>query len=226
MVFRIIFAFLVLTFLPSCAQLPSADYDIVRAKDSDDPRGHLDLLRQQSEIISGNSFMPSNKVTLLYDGAAAYPAMLAGIRSAKKRIDMESYTFDDVEGDLFARELLKRHAAGVEVNLIYDAWGSLETPTKIFDRLRAHGVHVVEFNPVDPTSVVDTSANHRDHRKLLIIDGKTAYTGGVNVSSVTTTSRPSSDVSCICRPKTRRKINRKITTTHPILIIPSGATRR
>lgn len=171
-------------FLSGCAQLPSVDYDILRAKDGESQTGHLQLMRQQSETISGTPFVDGNKVTLLQDGAATYPAMLAAIASATKRIDMESFIFDEKEGNLFAKALLKRRAAGVEVNLIYDGIGSDDTPPDLFTHLRAKGIHVVEYNPVDPESIIDSSFNHRDHRKLLIVDGRVAFTGGLNVSQL------------------------------------------
>lgn len=176
--------FLVSFIVTGCAQLPDVDYDIVRAKDSADATTHLQLLKQQSEDISGTPFVGGNKVTLLRDGAATYPAMLAAIHSAKHRIDMESFIFDAKEGAQFAKALLHRKAAGVEVNLIYDAIGSDDTPPDLFDQLRAQGIHIVEYNPVDAGSIIDSSFNHRDHRKLLIVDGRIAFTGGLNVSQL------------------------------------------
>lgn len=170
--------------LSACAQLPSVDYDMMRAKDLDGQQGHLELLRQQGEQIAGIPFIAGNKVTLLRDGAATYPAMLAAIASAHKQIDMESFTFDEKEGRQFARALLKRRDAGVEVNLIYDSIGSDDTPPDLFAHLKARGIHVVEYNPVDPASLIDSSFNHRDHRKLLIVDGRVVFTGGLNVSQL------------------------------------------
>jgi cardiolipin synthase len=147
-------------------------------------QGHLDFLQKQGEDIAQSPFMGGNRVELLRDGKDAYPAMLETIAKADSRIDMESYTFDDEEGKNFAAALMKRHAAGVEVNLMYDAWGSSETSSEIFDLLRTGGIRVVEYNPVDPVNILDTSFNHRDHRKLLLVDGKIGFVGGVNISAV------------------------------------------
>jgi len=170
--------------LLGCASPPEVDYDSLRAKFASDPQSHIDFMRQEGERITGVKFVDGNSVELLRDGAAAYPAMLKAIRGAKHRIDMESYEFDDGAGKLFAAALLARHKAGVEVNLIYDSWGSSDTTSDLFDRLRRGGVHVLEYNPTDPTSIIDLSINERDHRKMLVIDGKTAFTGGINISGV------------------------------------------
>ena len=181
---QIVLIFLASLMISGCAEPPSLDYDILRATDTENPRSHIDLLRQQGERIAGTDFISGNKVVLLRDGKQAYPAMLAAIRSAKHRIDMESFTFDGKEGEDFARALLKRHAAGAQVNLIYDAIGSSDMPSDLFDHMRAMGIHLLQYNPIDVPSVMDSSFNHRDHRKLLMIDGKVAFTGGVNISEV------------------------------------------
>jgi len=177
-------AFVLLFLITSCAELPSTDNDLRNIQDSTDPAAHLHLLRQQGEQITGTRFMEGNKVVLLRDGAATYPSMLASIRAARHRIDMESFTFDENEGQQFASALLERSKAGVEVNLIYDAIGSDDTPATLFDRMRQGGIHVLEYNPIDAESIIDASINHRDHRKLLLIDGKIAFTGGLNISVV------------------------------------------
>src|SRR4029079_15278135 len=74
---------------------------------------------------------------------------------------------------------------GIQVNLIYDAVGSAHTPDELFEPLEQAGGKVVKFNPVNPTKARATwTLDHRDHRKLLIIDGHTAFTGGINFSGV------------------------------------------
>ena len=89
-------------------------------------------------------------------------------------------------GREFAALLLERQAAGVQVNLIYDSFGTIETPTEFFDQLRQGGIELVEFNPVNPLSPKSRSLrfNHRGHRKLLVVDGHTAFVGGINISEV------------------------------------------
>jgi cardiolipin synthase len=174
------FAFLLAT--AACAQLPTVDADIARADQASDPRGAIDLMRRQDERISHHKFVDGNAVELLRNGRATYAAMMDAIDQAKQRIDMESYLFDAAEGAKFADALIAKRAQGVDVNLIYDAWGSQDTPQDLFDRLRQSGVRVLEYNPLAPGAVLDL--NKRDHRKLLVVDAGIAILGGVNVDQV------------------------------------------
>ena len=73
----------------------------------------------------------------------------------------------------------------MQVNLIYDSVGSMNTPKAFFKRLTDGGMKVLEFNPVNPlTAKKGWEVNQRDHRKLLIVDGQIAFLGGINISSV------------------------------------------
>jgi cardiolipin synthase len=175
---------LIATALAGCAQLPSVDRDIAHAPEAAKAEGHIELLRQEGERIGRAPFVSGNAVELLRNGAASYRAMAGAIAAAKQRIDMESYIFDQEVGGRFAELLLEKRAQGVEVNLIYDAWGSFETPSSVFDRLRQGGVRVLEYNPLVPNERVGLTINHRDHRKLLVVDAKQAVMGGVNISAV------------------------------------------
>ena len=134
-----------------------------------------------------------NKLTLLQNGPATYRAMFAAIRAAKNHINLETYIFDDDEaGRQFSDLLLERQAAGVQVNVIYDSVGGILTPATFFDRLREGGIQVLEFNPVNPLKGKKKAwlLNNRDHRRQLVIDGRTAFTGGINISD-TYSSAPS-----------------------------------
>ena len=139
----------------------------------------------EQEIV-GTPLSAGNKVTLLQDGPSTYQALYAAIAGATNSIDMESYIIEDDEvGQRFATELKAASARGVVVNLIYDGVGSLHTPKAYFDDLAAHGVNTLQFNPVDPSKArTGWDVNQRDHRKLTIIDGRTAFVGGINISSV------------------------------------------
>ena len=139
----------------------------------------------EQEIV-GSPLSAGNKVTLLQDGPATYQALYAAMAGAKNSIDMESYIIEDDEvGRRFASELKAAQARGVVVNLIYDSVGSIGTPKAYFEDLAAHGVNTLQFNPVDPTKAhAGWEINQRDHRKLTIIDGRTAFVGGINISSV------------------------------------------
>jgi cardiolipin synthase A/B len=150
--------------------------------------GKTDILARHlafEQAISGSPLMIGNRVTLLENGSATYPAMLDAIRSARHNINLETYIFsDDLIGRAFADALIAKRRSGVEVNVIYDGFGSLGTPWRFFDSLRAAGVRVLEFNPINPWDArVKWSPDHRDHRKLLVVDGKIAFIGGMNISS-------------------------------------------
>ena len=134
-----------------------------------------------------------NKLTLLQNGPETYRAMFAAIRAARNHINLETYIFDDDEaGRQFSDLLLERQAAGVQVNVIYDSVGGIMTPAAFYDRLRDGGIRVLEFNPVNPLAgkKKEWLLNNRDHRRQLVIDGRTAFTGGINISD-TYSSAPS-----------------------------------
>ena len=139
----------------------------------------------EQEIV-GSPLSAGNKVTLLQDGPSTYQALYGAMAAAKNSIDMESYIIEDDEvGQRFATELKAAVARGVVVNLIYDSVGSIDTPKAYFDDLAAHGVNTLQFNPVDPRKAkAGWDVNQRDHRKLTIVDGHTAFVGGINISSV------------------------------------------
>jgi cardiolipin synthase len=144
----------------------------------------LQRFLQIERDISRAPLIGGNKVVLLQNGPAAYRAMFAAIRSARNSIDLETFIFtDDEVGQKFASLLTDARRRGVVVNIIYDSFGSMDTASEFFSGLRQAGVSVVEFNPVNPLTAVHVwSLKHRDHRKLLIIDGKTGFTGGINIT--------------------------------------------
>ncbi|MFZ3042708.1 MAG: phospholipase D-like domain-containing protein [Thiobacillus sp.] len=136
--------------------------------------------------IVGSPLTTGNQVRLLQDGPATYQAMYAAIQAAQDHINMETYILDDDEvGQRFAQALIAKQAQGVQVNLIRDSMGTLGTPAAFFQQLTDSGVQVLEFNPINPLmSRKEWTLNQRDHRKLLIVDGHTAFLGGINISSV------------------------------------------
>jgi cardiolipin synthase len=138
------------------------------------------------EALTDSQLSLGNRATTLEDGQATYAAMLEAIRGAKHHVHMEMYIFEaDDTGRLFAEALKARVKAGVKVRLIYDSVGSLHTPTEFFKDLSEAGVQVVEFNPVKSLTALDLlGVQNRDHRKLLVVDGRVAFLGGINISSV------------------------------------------
>ena len=144
-----------------------------------------DILERHTAVVESVTESPltkGNKVTLLADGQATYAAMFKAMQNAKDHINLESYIIEDDEtGRKFADLLLQKQAKGVQVNLIYDSVGSMNTPASFFQRLRDGGIQVVGFNPINPL-------NARDHRKIFIVDGKVAIIGGINISKVYSSS--------------------------------------
>ncbi len=138
------------------------------------------------EAIVGSPLVAGNKTVLLQDGPRTYEAMLEAIRSARHHINFEIYIFEaDEVGRTFADALVAKRRQGVQVNLMVDGVGSIKTPREFFQSLRDAGVQVVEFNPVNPLKAkAGWDVNQRDHRKLIVVDGRVAFVGGINVSSV------------------------------------------
>jgi cardiolipin synthase A/B len=142
---------------------------------------HEQAINLDSPLVLGN------KLELLQDGPATYKAMFAAILGATDHINLETYIMDDDEvGRQFSDLLLQKRGEGVRVNLIYDSFGCITTPRSFFDRLELGGIQVLEFNPINPLEVGTKPwrLNNRDHRKLLVVDGRIAFVGGINISKV------------------------------------------
>ena len=144
------------------------------------------------EAATGSPLIAGNAVSLLYDGPQTMGAMIAAITNAKDNINLETYIFDQDElGLRFADLLIAKQQAGVDVNILYDSVGTIGTPNAFFDRMKAAGIRLVAFNPVNPFKRFGNwDLNNRDHRKILVVDGKTAFTGGVNISATYARSSP------------------------------------
>jgi cardiolipin synthase len=157
-----------------------------RLKKSSGETSILDRHVAVEQFFNDSPLIVGNHVTLLKDGKATYAAMFAAIGKAKDHINLETYIFEDDEvGRRFSGLLIEKQQQGVQVSIIYDSVGTLGTPRAFFERLQASGIRTLEFNPINPLEGKNKSAlNHRDHRKLLIVDGRVAFLGGINISSV------------------------------------------
>ena len=121
-----------------------------------------------------------NEARLLIDGPSTHDAMFAAMARARDHINLQTYILEDGEpGERLLAVLKDRVAAGVTAQLLYDSVGSLGTGEAYFERLRAAGVRLCEFNPVGKRP---DKLNNRDHRKILVVDGRVAFTGGINMS--------------------------------------------
>lgn len=147
--------------------------------------GDLKQLAVLEEQATGLPLIAGNRVQLLFDGPATMREMMAAVRAATATINLETYIFDqDPIGLQFAELLMEKRRQGVTVNVMYDSVGTLGTPQVFFDRMRAAGINMIAFNPVNPAKAKGNwSINNRDHRKLMVVDGSVAFTGGINISS-------------------------------------------
>ncbi len=136
------------------------------------------------EAATGRPLLTGNKVRLLFDGPETMGAMMASIAAARQTINLETYIFDQDElGLKFAELLMAKQREGVQVNILYDCVGTLGTPEAFFSRMRDAGIRLCPYNPVNPLALHGGwRLNHRDHRKILVVDGLVAYTGGANIS--------------------------------------------
>ena len=158
---------------------------LAKAGNGGAPTGIFERHLAQIEQIAGSPLIAGNKVTLLMDGPSTYKSMYAAIENAKNHINMETYSIEDDEvGRRFVDALVGKQKQGVQVNLIYDSVGSGNTPAEFFQPLLSSGANVLEFNPLNPLALRKGWEVGRDHRKLLVVDGKVAFVGGVNISSV------------------------------------------
>ena len=147
---------------------------------ADHSRSHALVAGLSEPLVTGN------RVDLLQDGPGTYAAMFEAIDAAHDHVNLESYILEaEGPGEEFARRLIARAKAGVRVNVLYDSFGSIGTPASYFDHLRANGVNVCEYNPVRRLGNLLSRALHlRDHRKLMVVDGRIGFIGGVNISPV------------------------------------------
>lgn len=146
----------------------------------------LDRHLAVENAVTGSPLVTGNKVTLLIDGPATYASMIQAIKAARFHVNMETYIMENDEvGQQFSDLFIAMQKKGVQVNLMYDSVGALNTPREFFQPMIDAGVKVLEYNPINPAAVrKDWEVNQRDHRKLLVVDGKTAFVGGINISSV------------------------------------------
>jgi cardiolipin synthase len=142
---------------------------------------HLGTLVRLVGSVTGRPLSPGNRVVPLHGGEEAYPQMLAAIRGAERSVALGTYIFDnDPAGRMFADTLAGAVARGVEVRVLIDAVGSHYTWPSIVRRLHRGKVPVARFLPQLLPWYFPYS-NLRNHRKVLVVDGRVGFTGGMNI---------------------------------------------
>jgi len=144
--------------------------------------GHLESLRTMTNRVTRMPLLPGNLIEPLHNGEGAYPAMLGAIEQAQRTITLESYIFDrDEVGWKFIEAVRAAAARGVHVHVLLDGLGALGSSSRMSRSLMKTGARVAAFFPLRlPLSQM--RINLRNHRKILITDGHTGFTGGMNIS--------------------------------------------
>ena len=131
--------------------------------------------------LSKHRLKPGNQVTPLRDGDEAYPDMLAAMAGARSSINLMSYIFDsDQAGDRFFDALCDAQRRGVEVRVLIDAVGARYSKVNMIKKLRQAGINAAAFLPTRLAGFMGY-VNLRNHRKILVVDGHIAFTGGTNI---------------------------------------------
>ncbi|MBL0311948.1 MAG: cardiolipin synthase [Holophagaceae bacterium] len=143
------------------------------------------ILAGLEEAATGRPLIAGNKVTLLFDGPKTITAMMAAMAAAKDTINLETYLFDqDPLGMKFSDMLIAKQQEGVQVSIIYDCVGTMGTPEAFFIRMQKAGIRMLPYHPLSPLHKLRRwRLNNRDHRKILVVDGKVAFAGGVNITA-------------------------------------------
>ena len=137
--------------------------------------------RRSLSSLLGPPIVEGNKVDTLLNGDQIFPAMLAAIRSAKTTITFETYIYwSGTIGQEFVDALVERAAAGVRVHVLLDWVGSVKMEAALLEAMERGGVEVRRFH--EPHWSNWNKLNNRTHRKLLIVDGRVGFTGGVGIA--------------------------------------------
>lgn len=144
----------------------------------DEHRKLIDLFTNQQMALP----FKGNTVEIYKDGYEFFPALLAEIAKARHHIHIDVYIFcDDALGRLVSDALIAKAREGVEVRLIYDDVACWSVKNSFYERMREEGIEVHPFMPVK-FPVFTSKANYRNHRKVIVIDGKVGFIGGMNIA--------------------------------------------
>jgi len=137
-----------------------------------------------SRRVTGRPLVPGNRIIPLYEGNEAFPAMLTAIGAARNSINMSTYILDkDAVGHRTIAALCAAAREGVQVRVLIDGVGTDRSAIAMARKLREAGAKLAVFHPLFGLPFRKPSINLRNHRKLLIVDGKVGFTGGLNITS-------------------------------------------
>lgn len=137
--------------------------------------------RREMSVLLGPAIAPGNRVTAFQNGDQIFPAMLEAIRGARRTINMETYIYWSGDtGQTFADALCERARAGVAVHLVVDWAGSIRMDDALLGTMQDAGVRVEHYRPLRWYNL--GRLNNRTHRKLLVVDGRVGFTGGVGIA--------------------------------------------
>lgn len=152
------------------------EHEIVHRYTIDEPQ-----FRREIGTLLGPALIGGNRIENLENGVEIFPAMLEAIRGAQRSINFETYIYWSGEiGQAFADALEERARAGVKVHVLIDWAGSQRIDDELLDELREAGVEVELYHPLRWYNL--GRVNNRTHRKLLVVDGRIGFTGGVGVA--------------------------------------------
>jgi cardiolipin synthase len=165
--------FLVLNFMPSEKKI---ERQLVRQYDAADAQ-----FRRSMGVLLGPPIVEGNKVEVLLNGDQIFPAMLQAIRAAQHTITFETYIYwSETIGREFSDALIERARAGVKVHVMLDFVGSMKMDMASIAAMRQAGVRLQRYHR--PVWWKLTRMNNRTHRKVLVVDGKVGFTGGVGIA--------------------------------------------
>lgn len=157
-------------------------FEYIEQKDLRLPESHRPLMllfKNQSMALP----FKDNEVTLYTSGYEFFPALLHEISLAQHHIHIDIFIFEDDElGNLIADALIDRAEHGVEVRVVYDDVGCWKVKNSFYERMRNAGIDVHPFMPVKFPAFT-SKANYRNHRKIIVIDGKVGFIGGMNFAT-------------------------------------------
>ena len=137
--------------------------------------------RREMSVMLGPAIMRGNHVTALQNGNEIFPAMLQAIASAQTSITLETFIYWSGEiGEMFSQALSERARAGVPVSVIIDWVGSTKMEQSLLDSMQAAGVQIHRYRSLHWYNL--GRMNNRTHRKLLVVDGRIGFTGGVGIA--------------------------------------------